>query len=145
MPQFDFSTYSSQIFWFGLCFAVLYFFVSKIILPRIRDIQKERKSVIDSDISEAESTQETIKSLQNKSAALRKDASQAYKSQLDEAMKEANVKREKLTEELKEKIEKITDKSKEELNDFLKSSESQSKPAIENLTKMIKAKLFNIS
>ena len=78
MPQFDFSTYSSQIFWFSICFAILYFFASKIILPRIRDILGDRKVVIDTDISYAKNLEDQIADLQLKSDTLRKSANQEY-------------------------------------------------------------------
>jgi F-type H+-transporting ATPase subunit b len=145
MPQFDFTTYSSQIFWLALCFSILYFFVSNVILPRIREIQKERKSTIDGDLSATHATEKELQALQAKSNMLRREATKAYQIQLDEATKLASAKREKLIEELKERIDEITRKSQSDLKNFLVSSKDQSQSALQNLTQMIKAKLFNIS
>jgi F-type H+-transporting ATPase subunit b len=42
MPQFDTSTYSSQIFWLFFCIFFLIFFLKKILLPRIENIFQMR-------------------------------------------------------------------------------------------------------
>jgi F-type H+-transporting ATPase subunit b len=145
MPQFEISTYSSQIFWFGLCFAVLYLTLSNVILPRIRDILKERKATIDGDTLAAEKLENEIDEIHTKTNALRQEATLKYQAKLEEATKAASLKREKLNEELKEKIEAISEKSKEDLKKFIASTKDQSQSAIEGLVKMIKTKLFNIS
>jgi F-type H+-transporting ATPase subunit b len=143
MPQLDTSQYGSQLFWFFLCFAVLYIFASRIILPRIRNILNERKNVIDADLSSAASLDDKIYTLQQKTDSLRKDASQKYQIKLDEVSKDASVKREKMLLELKEKIEQITEKSRSELKDFIAKSHAESEAAIKNLSQKIKEKLFN--
>lgn len=144
MPQFDISTYSSQIFWFVICFATLYYFLSSVILPRIRDILKERKSTIDTDKLSADQLESQIEVINRKTNDLRQEATVKYQIKLEEAIKAASLKREKLTEELKNKIEVITKKSQEDLQKFVSSTENQRQSAIQNLTKIIKTKLFNI-
>lgn len=42
MPQFDFSSYVSQIFWLLLCFAVLYAFTVSYSVPRMRRLLEDR-------------------------------------------------------------------------------------------------------
>lgn len=145
MPQFDTSKFSSQIFWFAICFAILYFFVSKIILPRIQTILEERKKAIDSDVASSQKLDQDIEKISAKTNALRQKANQQYQLKLEEANKESSAKREKLTEEMKEKIEKITNKSQEDIKKFIESTKSQSQSAINDLVKTIKSKLFNVS
>ncbi len=53
MPQLDFSTFPNQIFWLVLSLVVVYFIVSKVILPRIGGVLEERHSVISDYISQA--------------------------------------------------------------------------------------------
>ncbi|MBU6339469.1 MAG: hypothetical protein KGQ36_05835 [Rickettsiales bacterium] len=144
MPQFDISTYSSQIFWFVICFVTLYYFLSSVILPRIRDILKERKSTIDADKLSADQLESQIEEINRKTNDLRQEATVKYQIKLEEATKAASLKREKLTEELKNKIEVITKKSQEDLQKFVASTENQRQSAIQNLTKIIKTKLFNV-
>lgn len=143
MPQFDFTTYSSQIFWFLLCFITLYLVTSCIILPRIRSIIEARKNITNSDISSARKLQEKINSLQIKATTLRQDASQKYHLKLEEAAKQAALEREKITAELKEKIDQDTKKSRLKLSSFLQECEMQSVIAVQNLLKIIKAKILD--
>jgi F-type H+-transporting ATPase subunit b len=53
MPQFDFSTYSSQIFWLLFCFGVFYTYIRFFFLPRLDGILSKRNA-------EIKSTQELI-------------------------------------------------------------------------------------
>lgn len=145
MPQFDISKFSSQIFWFAICFSILYYFVSKIILPRIQNIIEERKKAVDSDILSSQDVTKDVNDLNAKTKTLRQEATQKYQSRLEEAHKESSARREKLHEEMKEKIEKITQKSQDDITKFVESTQSQSQSAIDDLVKTIKSKLFNVS
>lgn len=53
MAQLDLSTWASQIFWLVITFAVLYFVLSKFILPKIEDGLTTRGDRIVDDIDEA--------------------------------------------------------------------------------------------
>lgn len=55
MPQFDPSTFSSQLFWLVICFVGLYFIVSRFAIPRIGDILEQRERVVQDDLDRAES------------------------------------------------------------------------------------------
>lgn len=54
LPQFDPSSYPSQIFWLTITFVVLYVIFSKKVLPDISSTLEDRKNRIDSDIETAE-------------------------------------------------------------------------------------------
>jgi F-type H+-transporting ATPase subunit b len=142
MPQLDSSQYSSQLFWFFLCFAVLYIFASRIILPRIYDIIKTRKIIIDADLAFAKELSDKVNNLNSKTEKLRKEASNKYQTKLQEVANNAASQREKMTEELKEKIEQITANSRHELRNFIAKSRAESEAAIKNLSQKIKEKLF---
>jgi len=53
MPQFEFSTYYSQIFWLILTFGLLYLIVCRFISPAAENIFKNRHSTIENEINEA--------------------------------------------------------------------------------------------
>jgi F-type H+-transporting ATPase subunit b len=53
MPQLDISTWPPQLFWLAISFALLYFVVSRIIIPRTGGIIAERKDTIDTDLAAA--------------------------------------------------------------------------------------------
>ena len=140
MPQFDFTTYSAQIFWFSLCFIALYYFMSQIILPRIRHIISERKNVVDSDIANAESLNHQSDSIKVKSDEILLKADLQYRLALDEAAKKAAKNKEKALEEFKEKAEKMIENSQNEISKMIKNSENASKEAVDQLVKLTQNK-----
>lgn len=54
MPQFDVSSFSSQLFWLTTVFAILYFIISKFIAPKAESILTARNRCIEEDINYAE-------------------------------------------------------------------------------------------
>ena len=53
LPQLDSSTYASQIFWLLVTFALLYFLMSKVFLPRLGGVIEERRNRIADDYDQA--------------------------------------------------------------------------------------------
>lgn len=79
LPQFDFSTWGSQIFWLIITFGVLYFVLSKFILPALSTGITERSDRIADDLDAA--------------ARMQRDAEQAeadYNEQLSDARAKAH-------------------------------------------------------
>lgn len=71
MPQFDPSTFSSQLFWLVICFVGLYWIISKFAIPRIGDILEQRERVVQDDLDRAESLKgEAEQALANYEAAM---------------------------------------------------------------------------
>jgi F-type H+-transporting ATPase subunit b len=54
LPQLNFETWPSQIFWLLVALVVLYYLMSKIALPRIASALEERADAIASDLDRAE-------------------------------------------------------------------------------------------
>ena len=54
MPQLDVSTFSSQIFWLIICFATLYYLLSRRALPRVSEILEARQDRIAADLDQAQ-------------------------------------------------------------------------------------------
>ncbi len=53
MPQFDPTSYPSQIFWLIVCFVALYLLMSRVALPRIAEVLEERANRIAADLEKA--------------------------------------------------------------------------------------------
>lgn len=143
MPQFDFTTYTSQIFWFLICFIALYVAVAAVILPRIRSIISARKNLIDSDNSLTEKLDGEIEELHSKTMILRQESGKKYQAQIEEVAREALKQRDKSLEDLKAKFEEMTKKSRGELKSFFENSKNQSAQAVQNLVQTIKTKILN--
>lgn len=54
MPQFNLTSFPSQIFWLVVCFAVLYFLMAKLVLPRIGKTIEDRELKIQTDLDAAQ-------------------------------------------------------------------------------------------
>lgn len=81
LPQLDLSTWTSQIFWLALTFAVLYFALSRFILPNLRNTLANRSDRIADDLDSA-----------TRMKAEAEDAGKAYEQSLSDARaKAANV------------------------------------------------------
>jgi len=55
MPQFDASTFPSQLIWLAIFFVLLYVVLSRVALPRISSVLEERQRRIGGDLEKAES------------------------------------------------------------------------------------------
>lgn len=57
VPQLDFSTYPSQIFWLLLCVIFLFFFIKNVFVPRVLSILETRERRIQGDRERAQEAQ----------------------------------------------------------------------------------------
>lgn len=53
-PPFDVTTFASQLLWFAITFALLYYLMAKVALPRIAGILEGRRDRIAADLDQAE-------------------------------------------------------------------------------------------
>ena len=89
MPQFNFDTFPSQIFWLLISFAALYFLLARTALPKIGAVLEARQRKIDDDLERA-----TELELQAKEALV------AYEAELDVAREQAQSAIRQATEEM---------------------------------------------
>lgn len=143
LPQFDYTTYSSQVFWFLICFAILYFVISKIVTPRISQIIENRANIINSDKSAAEELDEKILQIELKNAELLKNANDKYQQRIESVIKETATEKEKMLSDLKSKIDDMNQKSRQEIKDFVAQSQSRIEKSIQDLTNEINKKILN--
>ena len=80
LPQLNFDTYPSQIFWLLVSLAVLYYLMSRIALPRIASVLEERADAIAGDLDRAEELKRRAE-----------EAEQAYRQALAEARSKAQA------------------------------------------------------
>jgi len=104
LPQFDPSTFASQLFWLAVCFIILYLFFSNKTLPEISSVLENRRNHINSDLEAAEELKEKAE-----------EAQAAYEKSLREAKEE----RANIMHDLEDDIQKAVQKSNAE---FLEKS-----------------------
>lgn len=125
MPQLDFSTFPSQIFWLIITFGLLYLILAKNFLPRIGSVLEQRRDTVDHDLMKAQQ--------------LREEAQQALE-EYEEALVQARSDAQRLAQEVRDEIAKIAaeqeaqamekisarmEKAEEELAQLRKNAEEQ--------------------
>lgn len=108
MPQFDVSTFPSQLFWLAVMFVVLMILLTKVVMPRIEGVIESRESKISGDLkraSEAKAEAEAAMAAYEEALAeARKEAQEVVRAALAK-LAEANQKREaKFAEGLDAKV-----------------------------------------
>ncbi len=64
LPQLDFTTYTSQIFWMFVFFIILYVFFAKKTIPEISGTVETRREKIEDDLSQAKDLKDKAKKVQ---------------------------------------------------------------------------------
>ena len=94
LPQMNFETFPSQIFWLIVALLVLYWLMSRIALPRIASVLEERADAIASDLDRAEELKRKAE-----------EAERAYK----QALADARTKAQAIAAETRAEIQKEID------------------------------------
>ena len=110
MPQIEVSTFASQIFWLILCFATLYYLLSRKALPRVSEILEARQDRIAADLDHAQRLRrDAEKTLESYQQAMAKAQDEAHallaevqnRLQAEAAARQAEINRQ-LAEQLAE-------------------------------------------
>jgi F-type H+-transporting ATPase subunit b len=107
-PPFDTSTYASQIFWLILTFGFLYWFMSKVIVPRIGGILETRQDRIAQDLDRAHELKsdadEAFAAYEQELAQAKATANEIGAKARDSAKAAAETERKKVENELSGKL-----------------------------------------
>jgi F-type H+-transporting ATPase subunit b len=63
MPQLDPAFFTPQLFWLAVCFVVLYFLMSRVAMPQVAGVLKQREDKIQGDLETAQKLKEDTKSV----------------------------------------------------------------------------------
>ena len=104
MPQLDFSTYISQIFWLLIVFCWIYFILAKKYLPRISNVIQERINRIDANLADAKNLSLERKQIEEKLDELLKKAREEARYSIVSSTLQVKKNREGKIAELEAKI-----------------------------------------
>ncbi len=106
MPQLDFSTYPSQLFWLLITFLVMYYYMAGAVLPKIARVLQSRSERISNDLDEAAELRDEAESLELEyNASIERTKSNAAEI-IAKANHQANDYMEKQFQELEESLSK---------------------------------------
>jgi F-type H+-transporting ATPase subunit b len=95
VPQFDSASFASQLFWFGVFFALLYFAVVRPTLPKVGKVIDARETQVAGDLDRAEAAKgaaDTLRRDHDVAMKAARDAAQAaVAAARDEAAKAADA------------------------------------------------------
>lgn len=119
MPQLEFATFASQIFWLAISYGLIYLFVSKYITTAIFAIKQEREEKIYSDSEKAKLFISEIEDIQNALINLRSEILEKERAILLENKKtfEQNMQKEeaKADRRLKKSMQNVQISANEEI------------------------------
>ena len=142
MPQFNPSSFCSQLFWLAVCFGIIYFSMKKIFLPRIRDLLIDRHNNVSQNHFLASQTQSQIDEITIDSKNLRENSLSSYKLSIDQSLKDAALRKELGLADLKLQTSRMIEESKTEIARFKQDSQGDCIKIINQLVDDISNKLF---
>jgi F-type H+-transporting ATPase subunit b len=105
LPQLNFETWPSQIFWLLVALVVLYYLMSRIALPRIASVLEERADAIAGDLDRAEELKRKAE-----------EAEAAYRQALAEARSNAQAIAAETRAEIQKEIDAATERADAEIS-----------------------------
>mgnify|MGYP006108912867 FL=1 len=141
MPQFDITTFASQIFWLIISFSVVFLFVWRIGLPRIANTLENRQKKIGDDLAKAnelaEQTDEVMAAYEKKLADTRASALEELHTATVKATEKSDEQNALLAEKLAENAaaarNRISAESAAAINNIVDISEEITQQAVERL------------
>ena len=148
MPQFDISTYVTQIFWVVVVFSVFWFTMDRLILPKIRDIVEERKKRYNDLVLKTEKISkkafEALNEYNEMITAAKEKAAEEIKQKELELKEIIEKKEEEFEKKLEEKIKDSRDKLEKEKKEILGKVEDLAEVVAFNITQKMDIKNITI-
>ncbi len=130
MPQLEFATYASQIFWLAVSFGILYIIMARAALPTMREVLQNRQSRIVDDLKKAEK--------------LKNEAQQA-EADFTSVIAEARHKASELLGNAREKAEKESEKRNAKLDETFLRQAKESEHRIDVIRREVSEKMAPIA
>ena len=142
LPQLDFNTYPSLVFWSVLSLILGYLLIKYLVTPNIKSILNNRETNIQNDLVKAKtSNQEAEKikeSILNTQSEIKSKSQSIINVALSETKQTIEKKEKEITQKLNEKIleaeKKILDTQKLVIKEVLNNAEDISARVVQNLT-----------
>lgn len=144
MPQLDFSTFASQIFWLVVTFGVLYLIMARSALPVIREVLQTRQTRIFEDLRKAEKLKEEAESAEADFTSVIVNARGKAGVLLGKVREKATAESEKRHTKLDETFARQAKESEHRIDIIRKEAISEMTPVTVEITREMVKKLINI-
>lgn len=141
MPHLEFHTYAGQLFWLAVTFVVLYFTLSRVVLPRISDVLETRGKIIADDLEKAETLKDEAETVSAKQEKLIRETGEKARKMIDESSAKAKAAVDKKRAELTSKLDEKLAKAEKEIAKIEKESVSVIETISADLSKKVADKL----
>jgi F-type H+-transporting ATPase subunit b len=145
VPQFDTANFASQLFWFGVIFAVLYFAVVRPTLPKVGKVMDARETQVAGDLDRAEQAKGAADGIRTAHEAAMKDAQGAAQAKVNAAREAAAKAAEARLKELNARLEADADAAAASLDAARATARESLASTVADLTSEAVAKLVGIS
>ena len=143
MPQLEITTYPSQIFWLVVSLLTLYLIMSRIIIPRISSVIKNRESQIKNNIHISEQMYKDTEIINNEYEEIKKKIEEEARGIINFLKEKTNKKITKNNELLKKRLEQKLEKNEQEIINKKKKALKEINKISLNLSEEILKKLSN--
>lgn len=143
LPQLNIEWFSSQLFWFGATFIMLYIAVSRYLVPRIHEVLETRQERIDHDLDWASSlkteAEEARVHYESALADSRKQAQNLLSDVSEQIRHTAEERGQQLGEELKTRL----DEAEREITESVAKTRKKLTPVVEEVSGLVIEKMLN--
>ncbi|ABK46161.1 ATP synthase F0 subcomplex B subunit [Magnetococcus marinus MC-1] len=145
MPQFDSSTFSSQMFWTVISFVALLLLLKKFVVPAISDVLEARASRIEEELKAAENERKEAAALLVDQRAEVKAEREKIAQLLESARKEADALREQEKAELEAELAKLKSQATQDIEQARRQAMSEVRGVVVEVALAVTEKLITKS
>ena len=144
LPQLDFDTYPSLIFWSIISLVIGYFLMAYLVTPQIKSIINLRETNIQNDLIKAKTSNEESEKIKNEISKNQAEIKLNSQTLINEALLETKKLLDKSEKKVSEKIELRITKAEQKINETKDNVISEILNNAEDLTKDIVQKFTSI-
>jgi F-type H+-transporting ATPase subunit b len=144
LPQLDFDTYPSLIFWSIISLVIGYFLMAYLVTPQIKSIINLRETNIQNDLIKAKTSNEESEKIKNEVSKNQVEIKLNSQTLINEALLETKKLLDKSEKKVSEKIELRITKAEQNINETKDNVISEILNNAEDLTKDIVQKFTSI-
>ena len=144
LPQLDFDTYPSLIFWSIISLVIGYFLMAYLVTPQIKSIINLRETNIQNDLIKAKTSNEESEKIKNEVSKNQAEIKLNSQTLINEALLETKKLLDKSEKQVSEKIELRIKMAEQKINETKDNVISEILNNAEDLTKDIVQKFTNI-